>query len=98
MGGVDPAGPWVERALDAGKSVVTAKKQLIAQRGAALIARARERRCHLRFEGSVAGGIPIIAALRDGLAGDRISRVLGILNGTCNYILTSMADAGAEFE
>jgi homoserine dehydrogenase len=97
MGGLDPAGPWVERALDAGKSVVTANKQLIAQRGAALIARARERGCHLRFEGSVAGGIPIIAALRDGLAGDRISRVLGILNGTCNYILTSMADGGAPF-
>ena len=97
MGGTEPAGGWVERALDAGKSVVTANKQLIAQRGAALLARARERRCHLRFEGSVAGGIPIIAALRDGLAGDRISRVLGILNGTCNYILTSMADGGAAF-
>jgi homoserine dehydrogenase len=97
MGGIDPAGAWVERALDAGKSVVTANKQLIAQRGAALRARARERHCHLRFEGSVAGGIPIIAALRDGLAGDRISRVLGILNGTCNYILTSMAAEGAAF-
>ena len=87
----------MERALDAGKSVVTANKQLIAHRGAALLSLARERRCHLRFEGSVAGGIPIIAALRDGLAGDRISRVLGILNGTCNYILTSMADGGAAF-
>jgi homoserine dehydrogenase len=90
MGGIDPAGAWVERALAAGKSVVTANKQLMAQRGAVLLARAREHRCHLRFEGSVAGGIPIIAALRDGLAGDRISQVLGILNGTCNYILTSM--------
>ena len=97
MGGTDPAGSWVERALDAGKSVVTANKQLIAHRGAALLARARERRCHLRFEGAVAGGIPIITALRDGLAGDRISRVLGILNGTCNYILTSMADGGTPF-
>jgi homoserine dehydrogenase len=97
MGGTDPAGVWVERALDAGKSVVTANKQLIAHRGAVLQARAREHRCHLRFEGAVAGGIPIIAALRDGLAGDRISQVLGILNGTCNYILTSMADGGAAF-
>ncbi|HZA35152.1 MAG TPA: homoserine dehydrogenase, partial [Vicinamibacterales bacterium] len=97
MGGIEPAGGWVERALDAGKSVVTANKQLIAHRGASLLSLARERRCHLRFEGSVAGGIPIIAALRDGLAGDRISRVLGILNGTCNYILTSMADGGTAF-
>jgi homoserine dehydrogenase len=97
MGGTEPAGAWVERALDAGKSVVTANKQLIAQRGPALLRRARERGCQLRFEGSVGGGIPIIAALRDGLAGDRISRVLGILNGTCNYILTSMADAGVAF-
>jgi homoserine dehydrogenase len=98
VGGTDPAGTWVEHALDAGKSVVTANKQLIAQRGPALRARARERRCHLRFEGSVAGGIPIPAALREGLAGERMSQVLGILNGTCNYILTSMADGGAAFE
>jgi homoserine dehydrogenase len=97
MGGTEPTGVWVERALDAGKSVVTANKQLIAHRGPALLRRARERGCQLRFEGSVGGGIPIIAALRDGLAGDRISRVLGILNGTCNYILTSMADAGVAF-
>jgi homoserine dehydrogenase len=97
VGGTDPAGPWVERALDAGKSVVTANKQLIAHRGGALQTRAREHRCQLRFEGSVAGGIPIIAALREGLAGDHISRVLGILNGTCNYILTSMADGSAAF-
>ena len=98
VGGTDPAGDWVERALDAGKSVVTANKQLIAERGATLLARARERRCHLRFEGSVAGGIPIIGALRDGLAADRICRVLGILNGTCNYILTSMANGDASFD
>ncbi len=97
LGGIDPAGAWVERALDAHKSVVTANKQLIAQRGGALLARARAQGCHLRFEGSVAGGIPIITALRDGLAGDRISRVQAILNGTCNYILTGMADGGASF-
>jgi homoserine dehydrogenase len=97
VGGVEPAGDWVARALTAGKSVVTANKQLIAQRGAELLALAEHQRCHLRFEASVAGGIPIIAALRDGLAGDRISRVLGILNGTCNYILTSMEERGASF-
>jgi homoserine dehydrogenase len=98
IGGVDPAGEWVARALEAGKSVVTANKQLMAQRGAELIALARRRRCHLRFEASVAGGIPIICSLRDGLAGDHISRISGILNGTCNFILTSMENAGASFE
>jgi homoserine dehydrogenase len=97
VGGVEPAGGWVAGALEAGKSVVTANKQLIAQRGAELLALADRHRCHLRFEASVAGGIPIIAALRDGLAGDRISRVLGILNGTCNFILTSMEERGASF-
>ena len=97
VGGVDPAGEWVTRALESGVSVVTANKQLMAQRGAELIALARRRRCHLRFEASVAGGIPIICSLRDGLAGDHISRISGILNGTCNYVLTSMENAGASF-
>ena len=97
VGGVDPAGDWVSRALDAGKSVVTANKQLMAQRGAELIALARRQQCHLRFEASVAGGIPIICSLRDGLAGDHISRISGILNGTCNFVLTSMESAGASF-
>jgi homoserine dehydrogenase len=78
--------------------VVTANKQLMAQRGPELIALARRQRCHLRFEASVAGGIPIICSLRDGLAGDHISRISGILNGTCNFILTSMEGDGAAFE
>jgi homoserine dehydrogenase len=98
VGGIDPAGQWVMRALTAGKSVVTANKQLMAHRGADLIALARRSRCHLRFEASVAGGIPIICSLRDGLAGDHISRISGILNGTCNFILTSMENAGASFD
>jgi homoserine dehydrogenase len=97
VGGLEPAGGWVTRALGAGRSVVTANKQLIAHRGPELVALAREHRCHLRYEASVAGGIPIIAALRDGLAGDRMIRVRGILNGTCNYILSSMAEKGASF-
>ena len=97
VGGLEPAGAWVTRALAAGRSVVTANKQLIAHRGPELVALAREHRCHLRYEASVAGGIPIIAALRDGLAGDRMIRVRGILNGTCNYILSSMAEKGASF-
>ncbi len=97
VGGVDPAGDWVTRALEQRMSVVTANKQLMAQRGAELMALARRRECHLRFEASVAGGIPIICSLRDGLAGDHISRISGILNGTCNFVLTSMESAGASF-
>jgi homoserine dehydrogenase len=97
VGGLDPAGTWVERALGSGRSVVTANKQLIAARGADLLALAERRGVRLLFEASVAGGIPILAALRDGLAGDRITRVTGILNGTCNFILTSMEEQGAPF-
>jgi homoserine dehydrogenase len=97
LGGLDPAGPLVRQALASGKSVVTANKQLIARDGAELLAVARANGVELRFEGSVAGGIPILSALRDGLTGDSISRVSGILNGTCNFILTSMEDRGVTF-
>lgn len=97
VGGLDPAGAWVRRALASGKSVVTANKQLIAHSGAELQALARANGVELRFEGSVAGGIPILSALRDGLTGDSISRVAGILNGTCNYILTRMESDRLSF-
>jgi homoserine dehydrogenase len=97
LGGLDPAGTYVRRALEAGKSVVTANKQLIAHHGAELLALARANGVELRFEGSVAGGIPILSALREGLTGDSISRVSGILNGTCNFILTSMEEHGVAF-
>ena len=97
VGGRDPAGTWVRRALDSGRSVVTANKQLIAHEGRDLLKLASDRRRHLRFEAAVAGGIPVIGALRDGIAGDRIQRIAGILNGTCNYILTSMESEGATF-
>ena len=90
IGGVDPATDWIRRALEAGKSVVTANKQAIAQGGPTLVDVARQRHRHLCFEAAVAGGIPVIRALQEGLAGDRLSRILGILNGTCNYILTRM--------
>jgi len=96
VGGRDPAGTWVRRALDSGRSVVTANKQLIAHDGPALRRLAAERRRHLRFEAAVAGGIPVIGALRDGIGGDQLVSVTGILNGTCNFILTSMA-SGASF-
>lgn len=94
VGGLTPAEEWVRRALAAGKAVVTANKQLIAHHGPALVELAR--RCHtpLRFEATVGGVIPVLRAVHDGLAADRLVSVGGILNGTCNYILSSMA-AGA---
>ncbi len=87
----------VERALANGKHVVTANKALIAKHGAALAALAEKHHAVLAFEAAVAGGIPIIGALRTGLAGNRISRVAGILNGTCNYILTTMQRERLDF-
>jgi homoserine dehydrogenase len=87
----------VEAALEHGKHVVTANKALIARHGLALAARAEERNLALSFEASVGGGIPVIKALREGLAGNRLERVYGILNGTSNYILTTMRETGREF-
>ena len=96
-GSEGPARALVEAALAAGKPVVTANKALLAVHGAALAAMAEERRVPLAFEAAVAGGIPAIKALREGLSANRISRVTGILNGTCNYILTQMRERGREF-
>lgn len=98
IGGMDPAAIWIRRALEAGKSVVTANKQVMAEVGADLMDVAAGRRCHLLFEAAVAGGIPIIRAVRDGLAGDRLRQVLGVLNGTCNYVLTRMEASQASFD
>ena len=95
-GGLDPAGDWVRRALQAGKSVVTANKKLIAAHGIALHTLAREHGAHLFYGAAVAGGIPVIPGLQQGLAGERIERIEGILNGTCNYILSGMED-GQEY-
>jgi homoserine dehydrogenase len=97
MGGLEPAGAFVRQALDAGRSVVTANKQLIAHHGTDLLARATASGCELAFEASVGGGIPVICGIRDGLAGDRLLALSGILNGTSNYILTRMALEGASF-
>ncbi len=96
VGGLDPAGDWVRRALDAGKSVVTANKKLIAFHGIELERLAAARGGHLKYGAAVAGGIPVIPGLEQGLAGDRIERIEGILNGTCNFILSKM-DEGAEY-
>ena len=97
IGGQDPATNWIRRALEAGKSVVTANKQVIARCGADLVALVKTPRQHLCFEAAVAGGIPVIRGLQEGLAGDRLFRIRGILNGTCNYILTRMEDAQVSF-
>ncbi len=98
IGGAEgPARALVERALAVGKPVVTANKALIAVHGAALAARAEASGATLAFEAAVAGGIPVIKVLREGLAGNRLSRISGILNGTCNFILTVMRERGREF-
>ena len=99
MGGEDgPAKAAVEAALDAGKDVVTANKALLAHHGQALAERAEAMGRALRFEAAVAGGIPVIKALSEGLAGNAITRVMGVMNGTCNYILTRMESAGLPYE
>jgi homoserine dehydrogenase len=96
MGGLDAAYELVRAALHSGKSVVTANKQLIAGHGAELLDLAADNGVYLGFGACVAGGVPVITAMQNGLSGDRLVQVRGILNGTCNYILTRM-DAGVGF-
>ena len=96
MGGLDPVEGWLRAALGAGKSVVTANKQLIAYRGAALFALAAEKGVHLLYGAAVAGGVPVIPGVAQGLSGDQIKRVSGIVNGTCNFILSRM-ESGADY-
>ncbi len=98
MGGIEPARSCLIRAMDLGKAVVTANKQLLATRGAELFAKAKASHVDLAFEGSVGGGIPLIKPLTESLAGARIRAIIGILNGTTNYILTHMAQEGWPFE
>jgi len=97
VGGVSPAGEWVRKALASGKSVVTANKLLIAESGPELLKLAERAGQRIEFGASVAGGIPAIIAIQEGLMADRLQEVRGILNGTCNYILTSMEAKGATF-
>ncbi|MGH9156059.1 MAG: homoserine dehydrogenase [Acidimicrobiales bacterium] len=97
MGGVEPARTLVLDALKAGKPVVTANKQLLARYGAELFGAASAAGVDLLYEAAVAGGIPLIRPLRESLAGERISRVMGIVNGTTNYILSRMTDHGASY-
>jgi homoserine dehydrogenase len=97
MGGIEPARSLILAGLRAGKHVVSANKELIATLGRDLFAQAAESGVDLSFEAAVAGGVPIIKPLRESLAGERIRRVTGIVNGTTNYILTRMSEDGLEF-
>ncbi len=98
MGGVDPARGLILRAFDAGKPVVTANKELLATHGRELFDAAEAGALDLYFEAAVGGGIPLIRPLKESLAGERIRRILGIVNGTTNFILTQMSDHGWSFE
>ena len=97
IGGIEPARSLVLAALEAGASVVSANKALLAEDGATLFAAAEKHGGDLYYEAAVAGAIPILRPLRESLAGDRVRRVLGIVNGTTNYILTRMTESGAGF-
>ncbi len=97
MGGLDPAEGLVLQALEAGKPVVTANKELVAAKGLALIQKAEEKGVSLLFEAAVGGAIPIIRPLSESLAGENISAILGIVNGTTNYILTQMCETDASY-
>jgi homoserine dehydrogenase len=97
MGGLEPARTFILRALAAGKHVVTANKALLAHHGAELFEEARRRGVMLGFEAAVAGGIPLIRAVKDGLPANRVLAAYGIVNGTCNYILTKMTDEAQDF-
>lgn len=98
MGGLDPAGPLLHRAIEHGAAVVTANKELLAKQGADLHNAADAASVDLYFEAAVAGAIPLIRPVRESLAGDRVNRILGIVNGTTNYVLDQMTKTGANFD
>lgn len=98
IGGLHPAYEFTKQLLEAGKSVVTSNKELVATHGAELLAIAKEHGVHYMFEASVGGGIPIIRPMHQCLAANEISEIIGILNGTTNYILTEMIQKGKSFE
>ena len=97
MGGIEPARTYIKAALEKGKHVVTANKDLMAMHGHELLELAGEHHCDLLFEAAVAGGIPIIRPLKQCLAGNNITEIMGIINGTTNFILTKMKEDGIDF-
>ena len=98
MGGIEPAKTYISEALTKGKNVVTANKDLMAEYGHELLDIAAEHNCDLLFEAAVAGGIPIIRPIKQCLAANKITEIMGIINGTTNFILTKMTEEGMEFE
>ncbi|MFW5433632.1 homoserine dehydrogenase [Paenibacillus apiarius] len=98
MGGIEPTKQYIMDALEQGKHVVTANKDLMAVHGREIMAKAKEKRCDVFYEASVAGGIPIIRTLMEGFSSDRIKKIMGIVNGTTNFILTKMSQEGAGYE
>ena len=98
MGGTGPAYKFTKAALEAGKSVCTSNKELVAKYGAELIEIAKAHNCSYKFEASVGGGIPIIRPLNEALTGDKVESICAIINGTTNYMLTKMAKEGADFD
>ena len=98
IGGIHPAHEIISKALDNKKHVVTANKALLAKEKKSLFEKAVRNNVQLRFEASVAGGVPIIKALREGLVANRVNSIYGIINGTCNYILTGMTNCGIDFD
>lgn len=98
MGGLEPAGSLLLQALEKGKHIVTANKALLAEAGEPIFLAAARNNRHVGFEASVAGGIPILKAISEGFIANRIEKVMGIINGTCNYILTTMTEHGWTFD
>lgn len=98
MGGIEPAKSYILAALERGKHIVTANKDLMALHGTDILNKAAEKNCDVFYEASVAGGIPIIRTLIEGFSSDRITKIMGIVNGTTNYILTKMSQEGASYE
>ena len=98
MGGIEPAKTYISEALCHGKHVVTANKDLMAEHGHELLETAAEHKCDLLFEAAVAGGIPIIRPMKQCLAANNITEIMGIINGTTNFILTKMTEDGMEFD
>ena len=98
MGGIEQTKEYILEALERGKHIVTANKDLMALHGSEILAKAQEKKCDVFYEASVAGGIPIIRTLIEGFSSDRITRIMGIVNGTTNFILTKMSQEGASYE
>jgi homoserine dehydrogenase len=97
MGGIAQTKEYILEALERGKHIVTANKDLMALHGPEILEKAREKGCDVLYEASVAGGIPIIRTLIEGFSSDRITKIMGIVNGTTNYILTKMSQEGAAY-